>query len=169
MLIQRRYREVLLAFPLSLLVGALVKGRNLFSSRGRDYIWTQSYYFFRDHLHWMMGSGLGGFYVIGPALMAKGQTNVFIWLHSDWFQTLFEQGIVGLLLILVMYGHALWRARRVPELFAALTAYAVFGAANMPLRYPICGLFGALLIRWAMEKPISSSSLIPVLPEERNR
>jgi hypothetical protein len=55
-----------------------------------------------------------------------------------------------------MYVHALWRARGSVELFSALVAYAVFAMANMPLRYPVSGLFGAFLIRWALEKRVDS-------------
>lgn len=149
---QKRYRALHWAIPISFIVGFLVKGRGLFESRGRDYIWTQAYYFFRDHLRWSIGSGLGGFYVIGPVLTNKEQGTTFIWLHSDWLQTLFEQGIIGFVIILGMYLQGLRLARVTPQLFSALVAYAAFAAANMPLRYPLAGIYGAFLMRWAMEK-----------------
>ncbi|MGZ3698447.1 MAG: hypothetical protein ACXWP5_09950, partial [Bdellovibrionota bacterium] len=152
MLAQKRYKMFALAIPSSFLAGFLIKVSKLFLTRGRGLIWTQAYYFFRDHLHWMIGSGLGGFYVIGPVLHQTKDGSVFLWLHSDWMQTLFEQGIIGFIIILGMYLQALWRSRINPQLFAALAAYAMFGVANMPLRYPLSGLFGAFLIRWAFEK-----------------
>jgi len=55
-----------------------------------------------------------------------------------------------------MYLHALRLSRVTPQLFSALVAFGVFSAANMPLRYPLAGLFGAFLIRWAMEKKLDT-------------
>jgi hypothetical protein len=150
--IQRKYLALSLAVPLSIALGILIKGQNLFESRGREFIWTQAYYFFREQLNLVIGSGLGGFLVYGPMMTHKSQGIVFIWLHSDWLQTFFEQGLLGFTVIVGMYFHALLRAKKIPQLFSTLTAYAAFGVANMPLRYPLAGLFGAVLIRWAMEK-----------------
>jgi hypothetical protein len=165
LLLQRRYRALLLAVLGSIAVGFLLKGRYLLDPRGRDFIWSLTFAHFRDHLPWSIGGGLGSFYVVGPALATQGNGPVFVWLHSDWFQTLFEQGIIGFLVVTVMYAHALWRAQKTSDLFPALTAYAAFGVANMPLRYPLSGLLGAFLIRWALEKQNSSASS-PTLPEK---
>lgn len=149
--LQRRLRALLLAIPASLIVGYLLKGGDLFASRGRTVIWGKTLSMFQEKLNMAIGSGLGGYYVAGPLLLGPS-TIAFIWAHSDWLQILFEQGIIGFLIVLAMYIHALWRTRKTPQLFSALMAYGAFGVANMPLRYPISGLLGAFLIRWAMEK-----------------
>jgi hypothetical protein len=151
LLIQKRYKELAIAIPGSFALGFLIKGTNLFQPRGRDWIWTQTYYFFRDHIHWAIGSGLGGFYIVGPTLTGKNGV-IFTWLHSDWLQVLFEEGLIGFAIIASMYIHALWRTRKNAQLFSALVAYAAFGVANMPLRYPLAGILGAFLIRWSMEE-----------------
>jgi hypothetical protein len=149
---QRRYRALSLAVLASFAVGFLLKGRYLLDPRGRDFVWSLAFAHFRDHLPWSVGGGLGSFYVVGPALSSHANAPVFVWLHSDWFQTLFEQGVIGFVLVAAMYAHALWQTRKTSDLFPTLTAYAAFGVANMPLRYPLSGLLGAFLIRWALEK-----------------
>lgn len=133
--------------PISLAVGFLVKGKSLFESQGRTEIWLTTYNYFKDHVNPFSGAGLGSFYILGQYL----SHGVFIWLHSDWGQILFETGLIGFILVTILYGHALWRARHSPDLFCALIGYGVFAMANMPLRYPIAGLYGAFLIRWAFE------------------
>jgi hypothetical protein len=148
----KRYKEIAAALPVSLALGYLIKGGGLFASRGRDHIWKQALIFFRDHMPWAFGGGLGSFYVIGPTLTTKLDGVYFIWLHSDWLQIFFEQGFVGFNIILVMYLYALRRSRLDPKLFAALAAYGAFAVANMPLHYPIAGLYGAILLRWALDK-----------------
>ena len=149
--IQKRYKWILVAAVASFAVGFTIKGKLLFHPRGRDFIWSATFHYFREHMSWTLGGGLGAFYLIGLGL-SQGTSSGFIWLHSDWYQTFFEQGILGFLAVLLMYGHAVWRSRTTPQLFVALMAYAAFGVANMPLRYPIAGLYGAVLIRWAMDK-----------------
>ena len=98
-----------------------------------------------------LGRRFGEFLVIGPSLTSQQDGVYFIWLHSDWLQTLFEQGFIGFNIILFMYLHALNRSRFNPKLFAALAAYGAFAVANIPLRYPLAGLFGAILLRWALD------------------
>jgi hypothetical protein len=156
LLMAKRYRALSVAVVASIAVGLLLKGNHLLNPRGRDFIWSLSFAHFRDHLPWSVGGGLGSFYVVGPAICNHAKGPIFVWLHSDWFQTLFEQGIIGFVLVVAMYAHALWSARKTPALLSALVAYAAFAVANMPLRYPVSGLFGAFLIRWALEKRASN-------------
>lgn len=147
----RRFKFAALGVPLIFALGFLLKGKLFLESNGRTIVWHTSFHYFVDHVSLWSGAGLGSFYLIGQAL-TNGQ---FIWLHSDWLQLGFELGVLGLFLIVVMYADALWKARHRVDLFAALVGFGVFGLANMPLRYPLAGLYGAFLLRWAFSKPIS--------------
>lgn len=158
LLLNRRYKQLLGAVVASAVVAVVVKGANLFHPRGRDVIWIASYKYFREHLSQLFGCGLGGFYVFGNHFNT-GDSTIFVWMHSDWMQTIFEQGLVGFTAVVLMYLHALRRTRKTPQLFAALVGFGAFAVANMPLRYPIAGIFGAVLIRWAFEKPMTESVL----------
>jgi hypothetical protein len=150
-ILRKKFWQASLMLPLSFCIGFTLKGAHLFHTDGRTSVWRAAYFYFRDYLHLYQGTGLGGFYVIGPYLSQKFGVS-FTWLHSDWYQIFFETGLPGLGVVLLMYVDALYRSKRLISLFMALTAFGVFGVANMPLRYPLAGLYGAFLIRWALNK-----------------
>jgi O-antigen ligase len=133
----------------SLAVGFLMRGHHLFEERGRLDVWFNSMGYIEDRSNFWTGAGLGSFWVLGPSLNPGGQ-EIFTWMHSDWLQTLFEQGILGFLSVAILYVHALVRAKRNEALFVSLAGLGAFAIANMPLRFPLAGLYGAVLIQWAM-------------------
>lgn len=141
-LFRRRYLPIFLTALVAASIGFFIKGKMFFYSNGRSWVWERSYDYFKQHVSYWQGSGLGQFYVLGNSF-TEGR---YIWLHSDWLQILFETGIVGFVLVAGMYGQALYYARRTPNLFAALVGFGVFAIANMPLRYPLVGLYGAVIV-----------------------
>lgn len=148
---RKQWRWALITPPLGMALGFLIKGRDFLNPDGRAFIWLESFHYFKEQVSFLRGAGLGSFYLIGQTL-SQGQ---FTWLHSDWLQIGFETGFIGLVLVAVMYGDALYRLRKLPGLFSALVAFGVFGIANMPLRYPLAGLYGAFLIRSAFDKRVN--------------
>lgn len=121
---------------------------SLFNTHGRWLTWEDSFRWFNEHLSLWLGGGSGSFFALGPMLTAK-TGNLFLWAHSEYLQVLLEQGIIGLTLLVSLYGMGLWKSRKMPALFYSLIGYGAFGVANMPFRFPVSALLGAVLIQWA--------------------
>lgn len=148
--LQRKWKSVFALIPIGIITGFILKGHAFLDTRGRSDIWNLTFHYFKDNVSHIYGMGLGSFYVVGLYL-SRSLPSTFTWLHSDWAQILFEMGAIGLFLVILLYVDALWRSRRAYALFSSLVGYGVFATANMPLRYPLAGLFGAFLIRMAFE------------------
>lgn len=136
----RRFRHWLL-----LLIPALpVLAMRLYNSNGRGQTWALAWEFYKTHGQWITGYGGGTFQVIGPYL-TRPLGSLWFWMHSDWGQVLFEQGVIGLILVGSLYFVALYRAKS--RLFYSFTAFGVWAMANMPLRYPLTACLGACILR----------------------
>lgn len=124
----------------------------LFDSNGRGMAWHLSFAWWQMHsFFWkLLGAGSGSFSLIGPEL-TKPTGYRWFWMHSDWLQILWEQGVIGIILAFSCFGLFLWRARR-HWVFYSLIAYGFVALANMPLRYPVFALLGAFLVRLSLEE-----------------
>lgn len=81
-----------------------------------------------------VGTG-GGTFMWVSVLLRKANTGVFLHMHNDWLQILFEQGAVGLALALYLFGLSIRRARKDKQLLSAILASGVFGFFYHPLRF----------------------------------
>ena len=158
------YRERTLWYTLLLFVPlvlgwALDCGGEYFSSNGR----FQAYGVFFGEW-WKMGpkyvvfgGGPGSFSALQEIIQAyhglfvsDSAMQSWLWLHSDWLQTLWELGIVGLIAAVAVFAQTLyfsWRVRSDVGLFvfsltSSLAATAIF---QYPLRY-FAGAFLAALL-----------------------
>lgn len=121
-------------------------------SNGRAYAWGTAYQFWMEQKHYLFGLGLGSYSVFGPELTRNYPWGRFTFLHSDWMQIVFEQGIVGFVTLILLFFYLLHSLKRDFPLFSSLLCFGAFGIANMPLRYPLTALFGAYLVRATFEK-----------------
>lgn len=121
---------------------------------GRYTEWLKFWKFFVDHKNiWLFGTGPGTGFYYGPALQLESSLrnnvpiteDVFVFFHNEYLQGLFELGIVGLVLGLVVYGRALWGSRgRVQE---SLILFSIMGFTQFSLHMPLPALaFSALLV-----------------------
>ena len=99
-----------------------------------------------EHSPVLLGTGTGTFQWIGPAIQ-NTRDNIFIWMHNEYLQVLFEQGSVGLILMLWLILACLWRARNRPWLFATVMGACGACLTQFPLRYPVSQIFILLVIR----------------------
>lgn len=104
-----------------------------------------------EHSPLIFGTGTGTFQWIGPTIQ-NVQDNIFIWMHNEYLQVLFEQGLVGLSLMLWLVGVCLWRVRREPILLATSFGLLASMLTQFPLRYPVSQLFVLLLVRVIFEE-----------------
>lgn len=132
----------------TLLVGVFVERRGLFDSAGRFQAYKVFMSDWLDRGHYLFGNGLGSFIAMSRNIQAKHSFMVnekgqgFFWstLHSDWLQTLFELGLVGLVLYSVLFiscARRLWavRSEYSSRLLALLMGVAACAVFDYPARY----------------------------------
>lgn len=110
------------------------------------------------------GMGNGSYLIWGPLLQTDanylvGNGNWMVWLHSDFLQTLFEQGIIGLILCLWTGIQAFFRKWKTEESYLALSLLG-FGLTmifNMPFHYSMHAFLGLFLLMICLRpRPIVS-------------
>lgn len=139
-----RYLWTILTPCIALGVGFLALRSTLFDGRGRYNLWEMSMSWWVDHANGWIGTGSGSYHVIGPYLTHE-LGSIFTFLHSDWLQILFEQGVIGVVLALILFLKVLLKARGA-LLFSAATC-GIWMVANMPMRYPLSAFYLVVLIR----------------------
>lgn len=79
---------------------------------------------------------------------ATGDTMDFwLWLHSDWAQCLFELGVIGFCLYLILSVYCVKRSWRIPGgYFAATLGFLAMMLFNYPMHLPIHAFLGAFLV-----------------------
>lgn len=139
-------------------LGWLLAKDNLVNGHGRFDQWKIFFEWWKTMANHWVGTGGGTFEWIGPLVQlqylsntkpAKGMTptlDAFIWMHNDWFQVLFENGIVGFSLFFLLGISAFVYARRYPWLFGGLSAAAVAMISQFPLRWAVPAIWIALLV-----------------------
>lgn len=120
-----------------------------FDANGRTETWDTAWKFFENNGHWPFGYGGGSFNVLGPYL-TKHTGALWFWMHNDYLQILFEQGVLGAVLITALLFQLLRKSWNTP-MFYSLIGAATWATANMPLRYPLGALFCACITRWVFE------------------
>jgi hypothetical protein len=130
-------------------VGWMMQGQELFSSTGRFQVWELAYRWWTvQDAHWF-GVGPG----VAPSVMATIQSvssiapnDIFMWLHNEPLQLLFEQGIFGLLSGILVVTFSLWSSRHRPRLFAAICGFIAMSFGNYPTKLPSLALTFAVLV-----------------------
>lgn len=138
--------------------GWAMKGKDLFDPNGRQFILKTGMAMWFHVEHYLFGIGTGSFQVMGPMIQeAQGSNIVFTWGHNEYFQILFEQGILGLLLMIIMYGYMLRNSFKTPWLFVTVAGLGIISFTQMPLRLlPMC-LFSAVICRLCFERTIDDN------------
>lgn len=95
--------------------------------------------------HWI-GTGTGTFNWLGPSIQNK-ITELFIYMHNEYLQTIFEQGYIGLILFLAVAVEFAIRGRKNPMLLTTLAALSVACLTQFPFRYLLTEIFVVCLIR----------------------
>lgn len=117
----------------------------LVDPNGRQFIWRSAWNFLTHNVPMALGTGTGTFNLWGPTLPAP---YIYIWLHNDWFQLLFEQGWIGLVLGVIFYLDSFKKGHNKLEMFL----FGFIACTEMPLRHTLFAMLGVLIFVKAQQK-----------------
>lgn len=128
----------------------ILLGDKFAHSSGRYSIWKISIAQWVDLHRYIFGTGSGTFRVLGPQaqrLNLVGQD--WIWMHNEPLQVLFEQGIIGLLALCILFVYMLKGSK---QIWLKVTVLAMFvgSLTQMPFRMYPFALFYALVCRLSL-------------------
>jgi len=107
-----------------------------------------------------LGTGFSTFFLYGPMIQLSAKYNseegLYVWTHGDWLQLLFEIGIIGFVLAVVVFCEAVWRSYKTEryELLTAIVTFAAVMAVQYPWRLAPFALMGSLLLVMALKRPL---------------
>lgn len=155
----RRMFEATLFSCVVLLLSYYSLGKDFLDGNGRYGVWKISMEFFSKQINHLIGTGPGTFFIYGPQIQLARWGNstpqVFVWMHNEWLQILFELGIIGLVLSILVYISVLLRLRDRPIYFASLVTYGLTALTQMPAHQLASAYFGVFLVVVAFRRPLS--------------
>ncbi len=122
-------------------------GMKFAENYGRFGNWQTMMGFWKDNINHVLGSGPGTYWVYAQSLQAhKVGDVVFTWMHDDWLQVLFEQGYIGLVSVLFLYGMMIYKSFKQPILFSMVIGFGLISLTMYPLHLFFFQLIGVALI-----------------------
>lgn len=136
----------ILALPVLIACGAAFTLRHrLLESSGRFDLWTQCMAWWQLNTSAWFGTGIGTFEVLGP-LIQNRQVSVFLFMHNEYLQLLFEGGVIGLVLGLALYSQCVVRSLKNAEwLTITWAGLGVAMLAQYPFRFMLSATFCTVL------------------------
>lgn len=153
-LIKGKWKQVTLAIIVVTTIGYLMNGDQLLNSSRRVYHWTYIMEFWWTNMNHWLGAGIGSFDWLGPASqMLRGQkTELFMWMHNDYLQLLYEGGFIGLLLGLAVWVKTIIKSWKSSPPWVFIT---------------LCGLSVCMLSYYPMHFFLSQTFMLAVMLEAR--
>jgi hypothetical protein len=133
-------------------------GTHLVDDSDRFKMWSIAMQWWDVNANAWFGTGVGSYFLLGPHIQTLNHYREgfwWIWLHNDWLQLVFEQGIVGLasfVIVLISVVRACFKSKQYWVLSAAL-AYAFTSLGNYPARLMVHGLIGIFICVLAFKLP----------------
>ena len=129
---------------------------NLIHDSQRFRFYQHTFDFYVNYIDKWFGVGTGLFNVFGKIIQAKYNyhvdSEIMVFVHNDYLEVLFVNGIVGLSLLLWSITVAIYKTidRRDYALLSAMAGYLGAMLFDYPLRYPIHSIIGAYLLAHGM-------------------
>lgn len=132
-------------------LGHYFVGSTYFASIDRFEAWPMFMKWWFANASELTGTGNDSFMVFGPYIQTINNFEIgqwWIWMHSDWLQLLFEQGIAGLSCVMVMVYCLLKRLFQYGEwlYLAIVSSYCVAAIGNYPTQVGLTGFIGMALV-----------------------
>jgi O-antigen ligase len=131
-------------------LGHLYLGKELLNSNGRENIINLSKEFFLRVHHYWLGIGTGSFISILPFIEGRKPSGFFVFMHSEPLQVLFEQGIFGLGLLIMVFGLMLYKSRKNYPMLVSVTVCGLQSFLQPCFRYFLFSLFMAFMCRLSL-------------------
>lgn len=132
----------------------------ILEDEGRFHAWKLGLRWWWDYGHHWTGQGTGITQLFLPLIervqfITHGTQGAsidwWLWFHSDWLQTLFEGGYIGLILALNMYGFALYLSfKKAPRLFPVVIGLGASAVFNFPVHWPWSALIGMTTLSYIL-------------------
>lgn len=107
----------------------------LFDGLERLHAWHRYMKFWASDWHQVVfGTGPGSFMWIS-LLIDKFQPPLFLQMHNDWLQILFEEGVIGFGLVASAFSSVVWNTRKNKRILAQVLSVGVFALTYHPLRF----------------------------------
>lgn len=157
-----KYKWSALVPALFCLVTLMYVKSNIFGHFDRYDLWQMAMKDWWDNASIWFGYGHGTYKYMGPqaqlasGFMGNGPTKeIYLWLHSDILQLLFEGGVVGMAWALALYLQLIYKfyTRELEVYLAATIALGVVMLTQYPLELPSFALFGCFLLMKAYGSP----------------
>lgn len=144
-IVKRKWKTIVFTGALALVVPIELTHDIMWGSDSRIQAWKSFMsYWAKTPNRVAFGTGPGSF--IWHGLAASGfKSPVFMALHSDWLQIVFETGLIGFVLAVGVTTEAFLRVRKSKKLLAALFGAVTFGLTYHPLRFFPSALVTALI------------------------
>lgn len=153
-ILTRRSLSFLLVLPVIVSVGVLLSGVDFLSSNGRFEMWEYFFNWWNVWANQWIGTGTGSFQWIGPFMQINEQfktDSTFHFMHNEYLQILFEQGVIGFSLFLFSIYIAIKRSVQTPWVLASIVAICVCFLTQFPLRWIIPQIWIMIIFRLALE------------------
>lgn len=128
---------------------------SLFDSSGRFAAYPKFLAPVMEKNLWLYGFGLGSFKNLAVELQATrhiipNPDTFWLWLHSDWLQTFFELGAVGLTTFIALFVWCVYQARNNSSLLLSTIGYGAWAMFNYPIHNFLSAALGVYLVFYAI-------------------
>lgn len=148
----RRTKAIKFVLATGVVALASVGFEEILNPVDRITMWKTFMGWWRDHTQFFwFGSGGGTFEWLAPAIQARDK-NIYLFMHNDYLQALFEFGVVGVSLVATMLGSCVWYARKNQVAILMLVGMGVVGLTQFPLRFFFSAMMCAVVVKFALEK-----------------
>jgi len=129
-------------------------GPKLMTNMGRYHNWQNMMTYWYHNMNLWIGAGQGTYWGYAASLQA-GSRDIFLWMHNDWLQVLFEGGIIFFTSMLILYFFMLKKSVNRPELFSMVIAYGLIAMTLYPLHLFVYQMVGTVLVYCCFREEIS--------------
>jgi hypothetical protein len=136
-------------------LGYLKVGNALFNDSLRYVCWKWSFDWWFENGNKLIGTGLGSFWGLGPYIqILKGYQigNYYTFMHSDILQTVFEMGMVGLILMAIAIYKCVEKTFNRPWLWSTVVVCLSQLMFNEGVRYILSAIIMLAIFRVALEE-----------------
>jgi hypothetical protein len=132
-------------------IGFMTQADQLFSPGGRYVAWKSFMGWWWEHANHWIGTGVGTFEWYGPWIGSNFPNEIFLWMHNEFLQLLFEGGYIGYVLGMIMLAVALVRSWKRPGLFATLISFSVCCLTQFPFRFLFSAFTALVFLLYALD------------------